>query len=208
MAALLQGQEALREAEFGNISRAREETSNIRGSTSRRNLPAFLVLALVRKGQTTEAEAAADQLASEKPVDTILNFYWLPTIHAAISLNRVQPTRSIELLQPAIPFEMSLDPALVGGPLYPAYLRGQAYLRLGRGREAETEFQKFLEHRGIVTSHPFGALAYLGLARAYALSGDSAKARTKYQDFLALWKDADHDIPILKQAKTEYAKLQ
>ena len=174
-------------------------------------LPDPAVMRPFRAGQTREAEAAAEKLVAGNPDDTRLKFYWLPTIHAAISLNRLQPTRSIELLQVAIPYEMSSDPdpeVWGGSSLYPAYLRGEAYLRLGRGREAETEFQKFLEHRGIVVNSPTGALAHLQLGRAYAISGDAAKAKAAYQEFLNLWKNADPDIPILKQAKAEYAKLQ
>jgi tetratricopeptide (TPR) repeat protein len=92
--------------------------------------------------------------------------------------------------------------------LYPIYLRGQAYLMLYNGSAAAAEFQKMIDHRGIVLNFPLGALAHLGLARAYALAGDTAKARTAYQDFLTLWKDADPDIPILQQAKAEYARLK
>jgi Tfp pilus assembly protein PilF len=99
-------------------------------------------------------------------------------------------------------------PPIQEGTLYPAYLRGEAYLAAHNSSAAATEFQKFIDHRGIVINFPLGALAHLGLARAYALSGDTAKAKTAYQDFLTLWKEADPDIPILKEAKAEYAKLQ
>ena len=111
-------------------------------------------------------------------------------------------------LEAAAPYELGEPPQFQLGTLYPACIRGQAYLAAHNGTAAATEFQKFLDHRGIVLNFPLGALAHLGLARAYALSGDTAKSRTAYQDFFALWKDADPDIPILKEAKEEYAKLK
>ena len=118
--------------------------------------------------------------------------YWLPT--------------SLELLQAVAPYELGGPPPL--GNLYPAYLRGQAYLVAHQGREAAAEFQKLLDHRGIVGNFPPGALAHLQIGRAYAMAGDMPKAKAAYQDFLTLWRDADPDIPILKEAKTEYAKRQ
>jgi len=132
-------------------------------------------------------------------VHTLVQDYWLPTIRAAIEMNRSNPARAIELLQVTAPLELNNR-----GGLYP----GQAYLRLQRGNEAAAEFQKLLDHRGLVGSSSQGALAHLGLARAYALQGDTAKARAKYQDCLMLWKDADPDIPVLIAAKAEYAKLK
>jgi predicted Zn-dependent protease len=111
-------------------------------------------------------------------------------------------------LEAAAPYELGEPPQFQLGTLYPAYIRGQAYLAAHNGTAAIVEFQKFLDHRGIVSNFPLGALAHLGLARAYALSGDSAKARTAYQDFIAIWKGADSDIPILKEAKVEYEKLK
>ena len=122
-------------------------------------------------------------------------------------MNRKNPARAIEFLQATSSYELgSLPP--IGGTLYPVYVRGQAYLALREGSAAASEFQKFLDHRGVVINCLLGALAHLGLARAYALQGDTAKAKGAYNDFLTLWKDADPDIPILKQAKAEYAKLQ
>jgi eukaryotic-like serine/threonine-protein kinase len=136
--------------------------------------------------------------------------YWLPPIRAAIEINRSNPGKAAEILRLAIPYELGVPPPEVefGGFLYAAYIRGQAYLLLRQGNEAGAEFQKFLEHRSIVANCFLAPLAHLGLARAYAMQGDSAKARAAYQDFQTLWKDADPDIPILKQAKAEYAKLQ
>jgi len=132
----------------------------------------------------------------------------IPTIHAAIELQRKNPGKAVELLQSAAPYELGSVPQSGGVSLLPVYVRGQAYLALHDGKAAASEFQKFVDNRGIVTNFPLGALARLQLARAYALERDSAKARNGYWEFLSFWKDADPDIPILKQAKAEYAKLQ
>jgi hypothetical protein len=148
----------------------------------------------------------ADDIAKQFPLNTLLNSYWVPTLRAVAEINH-NPTGAIELLKEVTPYELGEPPPLAG-TLYPVYIRGQAYLLLHRGDEAAVEFQKFIDHRGIVVSSTLGSLARLGLARAIALSGDPAKSRSAYQDFFALWKDADPDIPILKQAKAEYAKLQ
>jgi tetratricopeptide (TPR) repeat protein len=141
---------------------------------------------------------------------TLINVYWLPTIGATIEINSSNPSRAIELLKVAVPYELGLVPANleVAALLYPAYVRGQAYLLLHDGNKATVEFQKFLDHRTLVANNPLFALAHLGLARAYATQGDTAKAKVAYQDFLTLWKDADPDIPIFVAAKAEYAKLQ
>jgi len=125
-----------------------------------------------------------------------------------MQLNARNSTQAEVLLKAAAPYELGEPSQFQLGTLYPAYLHGQAHLMAHNGTAAVTEFQKFLDHRGIVINFPLGALAHLGLARAYAMQGDSAKAKTAYQDFLTLWKDADPDIPILKEAKAEYAKLQ
>jgi len=159
-------------------------------------------LVLARAGDTAGAEKLAAELDKIRPLDTLVQRYWLPTIRAAVALERKDPNRAIELLKVTSPIEPG-DSSLAS-----AYLRGEVYLMLHDGNRAATEFQKFIDHRGVVANCPCGALARLGLARAYALQGDTAKARAAYQDFLNLWKDADPDIPILKEAKAEYAKLQ
>src|ERR1035437_10045619 len=141
------------------------------------------------------------------PLDTLVQRYWLPTIRAAVALQRKDPNRAIELLKVASTVELG-EITQFTIFLCPVYLRGEAYLMLHDGNRAAAEFQKFIDHRGVVMNFPCSALARLGLARAYAMQGDTAKARSTYQDFLTLWKDADPDIPILKQAKAEYAKLQ
>jgi hypothetical protein len=137
----------------------------------------------------------------------------LPTLRALLALNRSQPSNAVELLQTTIPYEGGTpieggsEYLLGAGNLYPAYVRGVACLAARRGREAAVEFQKILEHRGTVISDPVGALAHMQLGRAYGLVGDKDKARTAYKDFLTLWKDADAGIPVLNQAKAEYANL-
>jgi len=154
-------------------------------------------------GDTSRAESLAGEIAKERPSDTIANVYLLPTIRAAVELNRNNPGKAIEILQPVIPYDLAEFRGLSS-----AYERGQAYLVLHQGHEAAAEFQKILDHPGVVFNSVTGPLAHLQMGRAYTLTGDGAKARAAYQDFFALWKDADPDIPILKQAKAEYSKLQ
>ena len=151
-----------------------------------------------------QASRPAADLAKRFPEDTIVQFNYLPTIRAATALQGGSASKAIEAVAPVAPYELGT----VGQALYPVYLRGGAYLAAHQGGAAAAEFQKILDHPGVVLNEPIGALAHLGLGRAYALSGDTAKAQAAYQDFLAFWKDADPDIPILKEAKTEYAKLQ
>ena len=147
----------------------------------------------------------ARDLGQEAPENTIVQFNYLPTIRAQLALGRNDPPRAAEILQSAVPYEIgNMAPV----SLFPIYVRGEAYLAAHQGSEAAAESQKILDHRGIVLNEPIAALAHLQLGRAYAMQGDSAKAKAAYQDFLTLWKDADPDIPILKQAKAEYAKLQ
>ena len=169
-------------------------------------------LALARAGDTPAAEKLADELDKTYPLGTLVQRYWLPTIRAAVALQRKDPNRAVELLNRASTIELG-QPANLAVSLCPAYLRGEAYLMLHDGNAAAAEFRKFIEHYGLVANFPWGALARLGLARAYVLDAatDPAardKARAAYQDFFALWKDADPDIPILHSAKAEYAKLK
>ena len=160
-------------------------------------------LALARAGDTAGAEKLAAQLDKDFPLDTLVQRYRLPTIRAAVALQRKDPNRAVELLQAASAIELG-D---YGYRLFPVYLRGEAYLMLHDGNRAAAEFQKFIDHHSLMGNFAWGAPARLRLGRAYALSGDKTKAKAAYQDFLTLWKDADPDIPILKQAKAEYAKL-
>ena len=152
----------------------------------------------------------ANSLAAEYPRDTLVTSYWLPVIRAAIEIGGKKPSRALEVVEAATPYELANPDAWpgLGGPLYPIYLRGEARLMSRQGSESAGEFQKLLDHRGLLRACPLGPLARLALARAYVLQGDSAKAHATYQDFFSLWKDADADIPVLIAAKAEYAKLQ
>ena len=149
---------------------------------------------------------SSDQLNADFSLNTLIQSYWLPTIHAEIELDSGRPQQALEFLRSVTTLELGEMPPIAC--LYPVYVRAEAHLRLHEGQSAATEFQKILQHRGIVQNCPLGALAHLGVARAYSMQGDKDKARTAYKDFLTLWKDADPDIPILKQAKAEYAKLR
>jgi tetratricopeptide (TPR) repeat protein/predicted Ser/Thr protein kinase len=206
-AAEWQMDEALREAEFGNPARTREETAAALTLAPTRDLRILTGLALARAGESARAQKIADDLAKAFPANTMMNRYWLPTIRAAVEINRKNPTEAVEILQEAAPYDLG-DPPPIGGTLYPVYVRAQAYLLMKNGNDAAREFQKFLDHRGVVVNFPLGGLAHLGLARAYSLQGETVKAKAAYQDFLTLWKDADPDIPILIAAKAEYAKLK
>jgi eukaryotic-like serine/threonine-protein kinase len=137
-----------------------------------------------------------------------VQFNYFPTIHAAAALQGGSASKAIEALVPVAPYELGSPAQTLTFALYPVYLRGEAYLAAHQGSAAVAEFQKILNHPGVVGNEPIGAVAHLGLARAYALSGENVKSRTAYQDFLKVWKDADPDIPILVAAKSEYAKLK
>jgi eukaryotic-like serine/threonine-protein kinase len=197
---------ALREALFGNEREARQRATAALRLFTGQHVRYGTGLALSIAGDATRAQALADDLNKRFPDDTIVQFNYLPTLHAQLALSRNDARKAVETLQAATPYEMGS----VGGilPLCPAYVRGLAYLVAHQGGEAAAEFQKILDHRGIVLNEPIGVLAHLGLAHAYVLQGDTAKAKAAYQDFLTLWKDADPDIPILIAAKAEYAKLQ
>ena len=150
-----------------------------------------------------------EDLAKRFPEDTIVQFNYLPTIRAQLALNRNDVAKASEALQAAAPYELGVAGSTTFSTnLYPVYVRGEVYLAAKQGAQASAEFQRILDWRGVVINEPIGALAHLGLARAYVLQGDTVKARTAYQDFLALWKDADPDIPVLVAAKSEYARLQ
>ena len=220
---------ALREVEAGNPEQARAEAHAALRLAPNRDVRAIAALALARAGDAAGADKLAAELDKAFPLDTLVQRYWLPTIRAGGALDRQDPNRAIELLQVASPIELSEPTGALTIFLCPVYLRGQAYLMLHDGNRAAAEFQKFIDHRGVAMNFPWGALARLGLARACALEAGVgaglvpapghpqgahlqpaalAKARTAYQDFLTLWKDADPDVPVLKQAKAEYAKLQ
>jgi serine/threonine protein kinase/tetratricopeptide (TPR) repeat protein len=208
-AALWEVNEALREAEFGNTALARKAVADAMALSSKPDIALLAALALARSGDTVQSSALSDKVAAEFDRDTMIQAYWLPTIRAGIAINRGDAQKAVELLSMASEYELG-EPVQwpSHGTLYPVYVRGEAYLRAGDGVQAATEFQKMIDHRGIVANFPLGALAHLQLGRAYKLSGHADKAREAYAAFLQVWLDADPDIPILKQAKPEYAKLQ
>jgi len=214
-AASYEAEVALRESLFGNGAEARRRAEAALTLSNGRDVQYGAALALSggpnASGAQAEGEKLADDLAKHFPEATVVQFNYLPTIRAQLALSRNDSSKAIEVLQAAAPNELG-TPGSGGGAswanLYPVYVRGEAYLAAHQGSEAAAEFQKILDHRGVVLNEPIGALAHLQIARAYAMQGDTAKAKAAYQDFLTLWKDADADIPVLKQAKAEYAKLQ
>jgi tetratricopeptide (TPR) repeat protein len=206
-AGLWQVNAALREVEFGNTAVAKQDVEAALALAPGRDVKLLAALTLARIGETARAKTIVEELEKNYPSDTILKVYWLPTIKASMELNANNPTQAVVFLEASAPYELGEPAQLQVGTLYPVYIRGQAQLMAHNGAAAAAEFQKFLDHPGITLNYPLGSLARLGLARAYALSGDTAKAKIAYNDFFTLWKDADPDIPILKEAKAEYAKL-
>ncbi len=207
-AAGYEAEAAWREALVGNMSRAKQQAHAALVLSNGRDVEAISAIALGLAGDAAQATRLAADLAKRFPEDTIVQFNYLPAIHAAIALQGGSASKAIEALTPAATYEFGSPAQNVNFGLYPVYLRGDACVAAHQGSAAAAEFQKILDHPGVVVNAPIGALAHLGLARAYALSGDTAKTKSAYQDFFTLWKDADPDIPILKEAKAEYAKLQ
>jgi eukaryotic-like serine/threonine-protein kinase len=200
---------ALRDALFGDATKARQQAVIAQGRSAGRDLNYGCALAYAYARDQSRAQTVADDLSKSFPEDTIVHFNYLPTLRATVSIGRSKPQQALGILEVAAPYELGLPAfSFYNWPnLYPVYVRGEAYLAAHKGSEAAAEFQKIVDHRGIVLNEPIGALAHLQIGRAYALEGQTAEARAAYQDFLTLWKDADPDIPILKQAKAEYAKL-
>jgi eukaryotic-like serine/threonine-protein kinase len=198
-----EGSAALRESLFGNSAEAEQRAKNALLLSTGRDEQASAALALSFSGKTIHAQALASELAKKFQEDTTVQFNYLPTIRAQLLMLRHDPVGAINALQKSAPYELGMT-----GALFPVYVRGTAFLAQRNGIGAATEFRKILDHPGAVLSVPIGALAHLGLARAYALQGETVKAPAAYKDFFTLWKDADPDIPILKAAKAEYAKLQ
>lgn len=201
-AASHESEAALREALFGNAAEARHRAAKALDGAAEHYGTYQAARALGLAGDAARTQAVADDLAKRFPENTLVRFNYVPTLHAQVALDRNEASKAIELLEVVEPYELG------NGALFPAYVRGQAYLALRQGTQAAAEFQKILDHRGLVNNLPIGALARLQIGRAYAMQGDTAKAKTAYQDFLTLWKNADPDIPILIAAKAEYGRLQ
>jgi len=190
-------------AEVGNASKARKLAASSSASVHGRSNMGSVAVALAMTGDVSRSQTIMDDLGHRFPDDTILHQVSIPCVRALIELNRKAPEKAIEALQAATPYELG-----AAQRLFPIYVRGLAYLQAKRGAEAAAEFQKMVDHRGIAPTAPEHPLAKLGLGRAYVMTGDAAKARAAYQDFFALWKEADPDLPILKEAKAEYARVQ
>jgi tetratricopeptide (TPR) repeat protein len=200
---------ALREAVYGNSKLVSQRVTAALALSDGRDVQSGAALALTLAGDN-RAQALVNPLAGRFPEDTIVHFIYVPTIQAQLALNEHTPEKAISVLQAAVPYELgsSGNSAVFTSALYPIYVRGQAYLASHQGAEASAEFEKILNWRGVVLNEPIGALAHLGLARAYAMQSETTKARAAYQDFFTLWKDADPDIPVLQQAKTEAGVLR
>ena len=199
------------EAFFGNAAAARQGAGAALELSRAREVVYGVALALSLSGDSPKSQRLADDLEKRFPENTVVKFNYVPTLRARLALTQGAPAKALEILQIAAQYELGVPASSsVGlfGALYPLYVRGEAYLALHRGEEAALEFQKILDHRGIVGVDPIGALARLQLSRALALSGDRGRAIAQYQDFLTLWKHADPDIPILVHARAEYARLQ
>src|SRR5215472_3032095 len=169
---------------------------------SNTTLQSLAAMTLARAGESNRSQAITDDIRKKEPFNEMLDGYWMPSVHVVIELNRHRVSQALQLLKPSSGYEF--------GPysLPLVYVRGEAYLKARNGQQAAAEFQNIIDHRAVVTNDVLGALAHLQLGRGYAVYGDTAKSKAAYQEFLTLWKDADPDIPILKQAKAEYAKLQ
>jgi hypothetical protein len=197
---------ALRMAEIGASDAERSEARVLAQESADESTRIELAIALARMGEASEAQTLLDGLAQGFPSSTLIQAYYIPVVTAAIALGGQNPAKAIDALRAAAPYDFADNEPV--SEVYPAYLRGLAYLQLRKPLEAEAEFRKLLQHRGLVRNYVTGALAHLQLARAQAMMGDKAAARKSYVDFLTVWKDADPDIPIYRQAKAEYAKLR
>jgi hypothetical protein len=209
-AALYKTGAALWEAFFGNATEGKRSAMAVLDLSKGRDLEYGAAFALALSGDSSRSQTLANDLEKRFPEDSSVRFSYLPVLRGLLALNHGEPAKAIELLQIAVPYELGTPLcSAVGffGNLYPVYVRGEAYLAAHKGAEAAAEFQKILDRRSIVVSDPIGALARLQLGRALVLAGDTGKAKAAYQDFLALWKEADSDIPVLRLARAEYGKL-
>ena len=210
-AAIYESAAAVWEALSGNQSTARRRAATALKMSSARDVSYATGFALALAGETTRSESLANDLERRFPRDTIVRFTYVPTLRALAAVARNEPARAIELLQANVPYERAVPPTAFNfffGSLYPVYVRAQAYAANGQHKQAVAEFQKILDHRGLMMGDPAGARALLEKARSLARAGDQMGARAAYQEFLLLWKDADPDVPVLAQAQAEYAKLK
>jgi DNA-binding winged helix-turn-helix (wHTH) protein/tetratricopeptide (TPR) repeat protein len=201
---------AVREALFGNRTDARQSATSALQLSKSRDVEYGAAFALAMSGDRLRTLPLIEDLESHFPEDTFVKFTYAPTLRAILARDHGDSSKAIELLQTNVPYELAIPGTWAGffGDMYPVYVRGEVFLSMHKGSEAAVEFQKILDHQGIVASDPVRALAHLGLARAYALQSDSSKTHAAYRDFLTLWRGADPNIPIFKQAQTEYARLQ
>jgi tetratricopeptide (TPR) repeat protein len=197
---------ALRNAEAGRVIQARKAQDQVLQSKLERGQRMILALSLARSGRTDEAERLVHEVSQEAPLDTVVQKYLVPTVQAAVKLQKHDPYAAIDLLRGTIQYDLAYTMSF--DYLYPAYIRGLAYLELGDGRSAAGEFQKLIDNPGLCLGYITGPLARLQLGRAERLMGDNASARESYEEFLNIWKDAEPDLPIYRQAKAEYAQLQ
>jgi eukaryotic-like serine/threonine-protein kinase len=202
-----QADQAIREAEFGNSALARQSATAALALTTGRDVEIMAAIAFARAGDAVKAEQLADKLDRESPLDTMIQGYWLPTIRASVALDKGDGKKAVELLQAASSYELSQPQPFQFSTMYPIYVRGLAFSKAGLQSQAAVEFQKILDHPGLVVNFPLGSLARLQLGRARALGGDKAAAKQAYDEFFGLWKDADPTSPVFKEAKAEYAKL-
>jgi hypothetical protein len=211
-AATYQAARAVWEAVCGNAAEATRNALAALALSNGRDVKYMGALALALSGDSTRSQPLADGLEQRFPEDTFAKFTYVPVLRALSALERGKPTESVEQLQIGLRYELAVNGLNFNhfylGGLQSAYVRGEAFVAVHRYAEAAAEFQKILDHRGLVGPDPIGALAHLQLGRTFALAGDKVKATLAYGDFLTLWKDADSDIPILVQAKAEYARLQ
>jgi DNA-binding winged helix-turn-helix (wHTH) protein/predicted Zn-dependent protease len=210
LAARLDAGSALRESLFGNVEAATRDAMAALELSSGRDAEYGAAAALAFARNSSAAQRLTDDLAKRFPEDTAARYHYIPVIRALLALNRNEPRKALELLEVNVPYELGSPPSYYSGfygVMYPVFVRGQAYLASHRGIEAAAEFQKIIDHPGLVVSDPIGALAHLELARALVMSGDKVRAKAAYADFLDLWKAADSDLPTLKSAKAEYARL-
>jgi tetratricopeptide (TPR) repeat protein len=208
VAAEYRAHSAVREALAGDLPTAKQDAQAALALSTGRQAEGYSAIAFGLAGDSAQAERLAADLGRRFSEDTVVKFNFLPMIRAAIALHGGNGKQAIDALSASAPYELGQTNSAFTFSLYPVYLRGEAYLAAKQGSAAAGEFQKILDHAGVVGNEPIGGLAHLGLGRAYVEAGDSAKAKSAYEEFFALWKNADADVPVLVQAKGVYAKLQ